>query len=372
MVTLSEPPLPSLGQLARSLVTAAGNGSAWSRVHSPRAAHWYTTGSEALAVAVGAAMAKKSTTQTAWFPGYFCNYALRFIRRMPVRIRFYDVRENLTTNWEQLDQLMGASSESDIFVLVHYFGFPNETDKAADFCVRHSMTLIEDAAHVLIDAPGIGRGTYLIFSPHKLLPAPEGGLLLAAPTELVADPSPRPFSFDLINWAARRLTQRSLNAVHVPWHFLPEYRKPPDFEAPMEGRIASCNTYVRRLLRVMETDLDEVIARRRLHYLRLFSWMENLPGIIPMFEVLREGVCPYVFPIRVAKNVERFIGFLRAKGIPASRWPDLPPEVTSADTFVNTIPFAEQTVVLPVHQTLTLKQIDRAGERLRQAAMIVS
>ena len=376
-MTLPEPPLPTLSQLARALASSQPS-------DSTAAEFWYGTASEALAAAIQALVrsedhersecerdsAKQSGkgSATVWFPAYFCNDALRFVRRLSIDLRFYDVRPDLGIDWEQLGQLTRAVARSSILVLVHYFGFPNQAETAAAFCRQRSIGLVEDAAHSLAKAPGIGIGSAVIFSPRKLLPVPKGGLLLAHERikRFVPQPLAGDESADIWSWAARRLVQRSLTKTGVPWHFLSAYRHPPFIEpvVPTKEGLTACNPYIRRLIAVAERDLPEITTRRRAHYLQLLNLCEGSREIKPMYPDLPQGVCPYVFPVLLKNDVQRWVDFLRGKGIPASRWPDLPPEVRESQVFPETANLAEHTVLLPIHQSLTTAQVDKMGSVL--------
>src|SRR5712692_2848277 len=162
-MTLPEPPLPTVRQLLRALFPAP---------NTARSEHCYGTASEALAAAIQAV-----GRTTAWFPAYFCNDALRFVRQLPVNLRFYDVQPDLSVDWNAFDRLIGTPGSSHVVVLVHYFGFPNHAESAGAFCKERSIALLEDAAHALDKTPGIGYGSAVIFSPRKLLAVPRGGLL---------------------------------------------------------------------------------------------------------------------------------------------------------------------------------------------------
>src|SRR3989454_4013440 len=111
-------PLPTIRQLVRA-VFPGGN------ANRGRPVYWYATASEALAAAI------QALGRTAvWFPAYFCNEALRFVRRLPIDLRFYDVQPDLTVDWEGVEREVRNSADSSLLVLVHYFGFPNGTETA--------------------------------------------------------------------------------------------------------------------------------------------------------------------------------------------------------------------------------------------------
>jgi perosamine synthetase len=372
-MTIPEPPLPTLRMLAGAFLgpapAAAGN------------EHWYATASEALAAAIRALA--KGEPATVWFPAYFCNEALRFIRHLPVSLRFYDVNPDLGAAWDGLERRIRSAEGSSILVLVHYFGFPNRTDAAAAFCRERSLTLLEDAAHVAARATGIGRGAAVVFSPRKLLPVPMGGLLSMKPGLEASLPSPASVSHsaEIRRWAVRRLAQRGLTRIGAPWHRLAEYRFPTPAStvgalyerarAVTDRAYSACSPYVRRLIASAERELPEIVSKRRERYMQLLERGRDWTAIEPLFRELPEGVCPYVFPILVPRNVDRWTAFLRSNGVPASRWPDLPLEVQTSGDFPESSKLASQTVLLPVHQSLTAAQMDRMRRVLESSMDIV-
>ena len=361
-MTLPEPPLPTLRQLVRALFAS---------IPDNNHAHWYGTASEALAAAIRALIDAEGRGSDAdvWFPAYFCNDALRFVRRLPVNLRFYDVQPDLSMDWERLDQLTRQSRAGSILVLVHYFGFPNQTATAQAFCGERSISLVEDAAHALSQSPRIGGSSAVIFSPRKLLPVPGGGLLVAEERieRFILEAKVPYESSEIWSWAGRRLVQRSLTTAGIPWHMLSGYRHPAFVESPVPSRegLTACSSYLRRLIAVAERELPAVIERRRAHYLQLLNWCKGLTAFKPMFADLPQDVCPYVFPVRVHFAAQRWVDSLRSQGVPASRWPDLPPEVQDSGSYPETVNLAEHTVLLPVHQSLTEAQVDALGRILR-------
>ena len=354
-MTLSEPPLPTIRQLARAVFPSREAGP-------DRPVYWYASASEALAAAIQAV-----GKTVVWFPAYFCNEALRFVRRLPIDLRFYDLQPDLAPDWDRLDREIRMSRHSPLLVLVHYFGFPNHTESARLFCSSQSIALLEDAAHAVPETPGIGCGSAVLFSPRKLFAVPRGGQLLI--DARLAGSLPRPTagnSSDVWGWAARRLIQRTMSKAGIPWHFLPAYRHPPlaGSAVPNHNGFTACSPYIQRLIYVAEQDVQAVIVARRAHYLQLLEWCGKRDEIQPIFTELPHGVCPYVFPVLVRTNVEHWIDILRSKGIPASRWPDLPPEAQDLAWFPRSVSLAETTVLLPIHQSLTARQVERMGKLL--------
>ena len=108
-----------------------------------------------------------------------------------------------------------------------------------------------------------------------------------------------------------------------------------------------------------------MIETRRAHYLQVLKVCEGLDGIQAMFPNLPQGVCPYVFPVQVSDNAQKWVDVLRSKGVPASRWPDLPPEALNSGCFPESVRLAQNTVLLPVHQSLTAAHMEKMTQSLK-------
>lgn len=376
-MTLPATPLPKIRSLLQAATAPVSRGEPWRQDNGGgNVSHVYWRGSFALAAGVEAVRkAAGADHATVWIPGYFCNEALDPIRRLPMTLRFYPVLADLTPDWEALKKLGEGKSGAQVFVLVHYFGFPNATIQAKAFCSEYNLTLMEDAAHVLRPGGGIGVGNLSIFSPRKLLAVPSGGILVASKdlaTHLAGTQFNQRRKKDTIIWLGKRLAQRSFVRLHVPWHRFPSIHQ-EELGSSSTDEVGSefierCIPFDLKLLTVMGQHLDEVTDLRRCHYQQLLGWINDLVGGRPLFNKLPEGICPYAFPLVMEEGSAKVAARLQSWGIPAYQWPDLPPEVLASEgDHKISISTYEQLILLPLHHTLTTKQIDTVGRRLRQA-----
>ena len=132
--------------------------------------------------AIAAAHADGNAAPSLWLPDFFCNQSTWAARRAGAAITFYPVQENLSPDWPACDALAEAAAPA-LFLQVHYFGAPADLRPARAFCDVHGALLIEDAAHALGPSAGIGAaGDYVMWSPYKHLPVPDGGLLDVRPS----------------------------------------------------------------------------------------------------------------------------------------------------------------------------------------------
>src|SRR5208337_4242771 len=109
-------------------------------------------------------------------PDYMCNLSLWTLRQNRADLVFYPIEpDGLQPDWSACDRLPAI----DAFLLVHYFGKPADAARARSWARSRGAVLIEDAAHVLRPMSGIGeQGDFVIYSPRKLLPIPDGAFLV--------------------------------------------------------------------------------------------------------------------------------------------------------------------------------------------------
>lgn len=358
-MTVPGPPLPAFADLLRALVSTEFSEAPWTDGAGERRAAPYRLGRYALAAAVEAAIRRADTPAlTLWVPGYICNEALAPIRGLPVRLRFYPVDENLAPSWPAL----AVDHESaTALVLVHYFGVPNATCDAVAFCRKHNMLLIEDAAHMIGPTPGPVSGDAMVFSPYKLLPVAECGVLVVKPDlhEELPARGFRSMARETVKWLLKRTAQKIMLAARISWHCSSDPVGSPPSSLRTDERSAP-DAYTISLLSITLRQRDTIINRRRENYLRLQDGLRDIPGIHPFFPRLADGVCPYVLPLAAPGIVaHRLLQALRRRGIPASSWPDLPPEVQASPVEHRTaIWLYENVILLPVHQTLRRRQIE--------------
>ncbi len=374
-MTLPGAPLPRISSLLRACTAPSFTGEPWFNRRPDSLTRFYWRGRLALAAGIDAVrQGQRAASVTVWIPDYFCNEALEPLRRLPVRLKFYPIQEDLTPSWPWLEEVVSREPGVKVLVLVHYFGFPNAGAEARIFCDRHQMTLLEDAAHLLRPHTGIGMGDILIFSPRKLLAVPAGGILVIRKElePFLEDNSKYPAARDTFPWVCLRLAQKLLLRGHLPWHHWRRHSlnggpsgEPPDPQSPEWW---SCDLYTERLIGVLEAELPEIVQQRRRNFLRLASWIEGLTQVRPLFPTLLGEICPYAFPLLVEGRIADILSRLQSSGIPASQWPVFPPEVlTAVSEHRVAIRTYEHLMLLPVHQSLSLDQIDLMGQQLRRA-----
>ena len=194
MMTLA--PLPSWPDLLRATVRLTPRAEQLEQMAKPwnlpgETVGWLSRSAWSLAlIAIWRQRQTKSSPLVAWIPDFFCNSSLAPLRAMGAALRFYPLDADMKPDFDMCRSL-AASESPDLFVLVHYWGRPYADEVARDFCAAQGAWFIEDAAHVLCPTGDIGSwGDFVLYSPHKHLPIPDGAVLVArrsGPSRISAD-----------------------------------------------------------------------------------------------------------------------------------------------------------------------------------------
>ena len=371
---LNAVPFPALLQLINSLSAKPSQGEFLGKGNVKI---FFSRGAWAMAEGINTILQARGIRRgKVWFPDYFCNESLFAVRGLPVELFFYPIeKETLNPDWQALERFIKKSCLPDIFVLVHYFGFPNGLTEAKNFCKHYGAVLMEDAAHVLLPLGGIGSSDVTVYSPRKILAVPQGGVLaLSMKYSRQEEKKSNKNNFLYIaQWLVRRFVQKALLVMGLPCHFI---TKPNTSSAMIqEGNCnimlsdnSDCMMFTRKLLKVMEENLQEIVEKRKENYELLYYMIKNFKGVRFPYPPLLEEYCPYVFPIIIEKESKPVIENLKASGIPADSWPDLPPEVLKSEQeHLSAIWLKQHIITLPIHHGLARKQIEYIAISLEKA-----
>src|ERR1700733_9293493 len=248
-------------------------------------------------------------------PEYMCNVSLWPLRQNRAELVFYPIEpESLQPNWSACEALPAV----DAFMLVHYFGKAGDAARARQWTQSRGARLIEDAAHVLRPMSGIGEhGDFVIYSPRKLLPIPDGAFLVVrTPAAELLPPTAAALN-DLghtrastFGWKMRRARLARLLPHHQP-------AEAPSFNsndgaarpehAPMMSKLAAAL--------IAKANLATVAERRQRNAAAVLGAIAHLPGWTPVFAPAGDWV-PHHLPMRCrsADLAERYFDRLHAAG----------------------------------------------------------
>ena len=316
-----------------------------------------------------------SSQVNVWLPDYFCNESTVAIRSLGVKLSFYpilsDGKPDLEVCNKMLDNLL-----PDIILYVNYFGESFFSKGLSDIALKTNAWLIEDSAHCLKPQKDIGgHGDFVIYSPHKLLAIPDGGLLVIRPNgpSKITNDFLDEFAFDSLYNSIINIRKPS-NLFSYKWLFkriiqkfgLHFFRKKNKFKLNsysigIESLPHPKMSWLARKLLSNFSDLEKEALHRkniqqqwkgRLTNNKIFE-RENI-GISKIYHI------PYMAKIisNDCIGAEKIFDLLQQTNIPASLWPDLPPEVLyNPDAHKIAIEMSTSCIFLPVHSSINEKML---------------
>jgi dTDP-4-amino-4,6-dideoxygalactose transaminase len=295
---------------------------------------WFSRAAWALG-AVVAAHKDGNPAPRLWLPDFFCNQSAWVARQVGAEITFYPIGEDLAPDWPVCHYL-AKTSPPDIFLQVHYFGFPADLTPAREFCDAQRAALIEDAAHVLMRSDRIGHaGDYVLWSPYKHLPIPDGGLLVVRPS--ATSRRERLFAAarrqgreapGSMGWLARRLVQRAAPSLAARLRRAPlAYRRDPE-PAPLDPTPA-LSTAARHMIAATGARLAAFSADRVEATTAIYDAFAGTEDLVPPLPPPDGSWTPYRAAFRASgiEIAERWYGRFQAAGLAVETWPDIAPEV---------------------------------------------
>lgn len=384
---LTHAPLPAWSTLMRALFLRPPSddllASHWRR--DGELAGWLSRSAWSLALI--SLWRKQRTSKAeiiAWIPDFFCNSSLVPLRGAGTKLVFYPLTDQLAPDIS-VCRMMAQNGAPDLFLLVHYFGQPAPAAAVREFCSRHDAWLVEDAAHVLRPVDGVGQsGDFVLYSPHKLLPIPDGAVLVVRGEEsngwrdALGPPASWPGQLSELQqqlggvvrdrrspplvWLAKRILQKL--GVHRSSGGNAPFVEALNGRSDVSARLPtpSASALARRLLGGLTGELGAESWRRQRHQL---LWDALLVGdeptagdLSPAARPLHREWTPYLAAYEGCQNVaqathERW----QRQGLPVTTWPDLPPEAVAQREGTHASAWRERhrRFYLPVHRGLGMK-----------------
>ena len=300
-------------------------------------------------------------------PTLHCRAIVEPVLHLRAEARFYPVTPDLRPDMDALE-LCAEQGGVRAMVLTHYFGFANALDEAQDFCARHGIALIEDCAHAFYGehrGKPLGTfGSYAAASAWKFFPVRDGAVFRdnvgGPPVQLGC----RPMIAELKGGLA--LLERTLQRAKSSRQPLPALDGPelaaraarlvgagdgeagdpvflPQFAADAGARLSRALT--------AHAAHGRIIESRRKNYLRWLEAAIGLPGAVPLFTSLPDGVVPYAFPL-LGDSDGRLFHALKLAGVPLWRWEDM--AVTDCQVAAQ---YRMRLAQLPCHQSLSADEM---------------
>jgi hypothetical protein len=290
-----------------------------------------------------------------WVPAYCCDQLLGPFEACGVPVRLYDVRPDLSVDWDDLRRARKQMGGAHALVVVDYFGIPVEAWGGAPPDVLAMFDIvIRDAAQSLpcagVSLLSGARGGYVLYSLRKPLPVPEVALLYAspgaAPCRVIGEPR------------AAFVATEIAGLVMPPVRAWGLYRRAR--QRQKSGRLGARPAALSRWL-VCRSPHREAHHRRRHAGRRLLAGLAG-HALVP---AIPDAACPYYFPIRAAEPA-RIEEALMSLGIETTRFWRLR---FDQRRFAGAREVADSIVCLPVHQDLTGEQVEHV---LRSAVSAIA
>jgi dTDP-4-amino-4,6-dideoxygalactose transaminase len=265
-------------------------------------------------------------------PYYVCDALLQPIRQLGFSFIFYEINNDLTPNWNQLETLTLQHNCWSI-IMIHFFGQPQNIELFEEFCKTHNLILIEDNAH------GFG-GTYNnkflgtfgdigIASPRKIFNTTTGGILYLN-GKIVQPNNNTNRSLFLIELL------RSIIFFSSKFHYYlieilgrkPKFNSPFETLEPEIKEIKSADFLSSVKINKNQQQIEKISFIRRNNW-KYYQNLTRKLNISLVYDEVNPQSCPWAFPFYVNSKFEKdlTINFLRDKKINVYPWPYLPIEL---------------------------------------------
>jgi len=323
---------------------------------------------------------KKEVTNIC-MPDYFCNESLDLLRKLNVNIKFYKVDMSGNADLSSIESLFNGD-HPDIILYVHYFGKCADSRILSNYAVKIGAWLIEDATHCLKPERDIGSyGDFVMYSPHKLVPIPNGALLIIrpdGPSKIFSNDSQisnyeifyqsiltnfNRYDISEFIWLAKRLFQKLFFRINRKAEF-GDVIGESSIRAMPQPKMSKLGM---RLLVNLASSLGEDSVNR---INKQEAWKASLidAGILSHDNGLNNlPFTPYQarFSFENSKKAEYFFKLLTKYNISATTWPDLPPEVMkNPEKHKDAIKMRNIYLYFPLHSSIENKDISLSIERI--------
>mgnify|MGYP001375914813 CR=1 FL=1 len=386
MMSISYAPLPTLSIIFKAITTRSLPDTVLSEkwCKPPDKAYWFSRSAWSFVTIVRLKHLienKPFSSIYVWIPDFFCNMSLELLRNMGVNLIFYPIKDDLFPD-EEACYKIAHKIKLDLFLFVHYFGIPIIPNWLTDFCKQKKAWLIEDAVHALYPFRGIGEfGDFVLYSPYKLLPMPDGAIMIirkGGPNNILSDTSieyelnkivgslykKSGFSEDAsLIWLAKRVLQmlglrgshktpfmNNSNSTHIVFQHPKMTSLAKSFLSLLIDLLDSVASIRKHNLQTWYFYLSAIFNKEDLNYLNDIEYIPYLACLVCNNE----------------KTAERIYRILQEMRLPVMTWPDLPPETVNSPEIHNVaIKLRRTRIYLPVHESVSKKQIEKFLNRLR-------
>jgi dTDP-4-amino-4,6-dideoxygalactose transaminase len=293
-------------------------------------------------------------------PAFHHGSEVETVRRAGFECRFYDGRDGINPDQEELESLVGEGTRG--LYLIHALGRTHDPLRWRRWCDERGLYLLEDAAQAWLSGrdgtPAGSAGDVAIFCFYKVAPMPDAAALRTAAPIALPNPMPRaPGSLrSLARLTRDELSHRTRRLAGLRGRAKDAHRRDEvperDFGAgPNPRRPARASLYLSRRI-----DGEATAAARRRNYAYLAERLSEFrPAALAGID---SSESPLVFPVETGDKRGLLDHLAGNRIIDGKLW-TVPHPSLPAERFPRAAAMRDRLVGLPVHQRLRENDLER-------------
>lgn len=298
-------------------------------------------------------------------PAYHHGSEVEAIVQAGLRCVFYETPPDFVPNERELTELLESHDRIKALFLIHYLGFPQDSERWKKWCEERDLLLIDDAAQAFLATDSgkpVGSVSDLaVFCIYKTYGIIDGAAMICSspPDEHEAKRRTRVAQTIRRNvaWVAQR--SAPLSAVRARLSRSKEYDIQTDFGL---GNAYSQPAVSTRKLLSRALSVDAAAGRRENYRYLLRALEEDVPE---PWRDLPEGASPFTFPVE-SNDKHALLDRLWAEGVIALNLWSVPHPLLEESRFDHARKLRRRVLGLPVHHELRHKELDRVIDVFRR------
>lgn len=356
-----------------------------------------------IAIALALRELKVGAGDSVLVPAYHCASMIEPVIWAGAKPVFYRINPDTSVDLDDIAAKIDGSTR--LVMSTNYFGFPQPLADIRALCDARGVAMLEDCAHSFLGEyrgqPLGSYGDYAIASSMKFFPIYEGGCLASSRHSLA--------KVQLRSAGAGFETKVALNALEggfeygrlglvkfalsIPmqlknflWRQIKARKAAGSAGAAKGSSLAPGSSeggfgfdpawldkhsswFSRQMLRLVSR--RRMGALRRRNYLTLYSALQGMPGVRPLFPTLPEGIFPWVFPL-LTDDPDSIFAVLKRAGVPVVRfgeflWPGVDASVCPAS-----VDLSRRVLQFPCHQELRQDELAWMINKIKEVLLAAS
>lgn len=322
----------------------------------------------------------KKSDITLAVPEYFCAETEEEYRDDNLQIIRYPITKYFDPEWDAVKELFSGEKKRhiDLFLFVHYFGQYHDLNRARTFCDNNQTILIEDCAHALYDYGKVGqKGDFVLFSPHKLIPIPDGAIIRCNENKKNPDvaliyesikqslnKNQKANNSEIIRWKLKKVVQKLIRLNRYS-----PYKREEHFLKGSFNKTDSIviSEYSKKILSSLSyEDLKEITYRRR-ENVSLINWIVNQvsPEVIPLVSEQNDSPFFAAFSLEKVANPDEVISHLENMGFKILFWPTLPADIEILSESNLSRRLSRDLFAIPCHQGINPQELAKIAGKVK-------